>query len=183
MLADRGLAFLGQQQPAQAAGGIGKRRRHRMVAVEPHGALRCVRRGAGRVILALALRWRGKPLGRRIPRRARLKFATRAGGMRGRLSAGPGTIGARTIGSGTTWARTIVPGFRMVAMTGIARLVAAAGTATRFGSVNPCALAPRALARRSRSVTACSAIGPAIGGGTGGPAGTIAMRGFHCPQL
>jgi hypothetical protein len=75
-------------------------------------------------------------------------------------------------------AGTIMPGFPVVAMNCIAGFETAAGAAARFG-----AIPASALPGRPRCVSARPAIGAAIGGRTGGPAGTVAMRRFHYRQL
>jgi hypothetical protein len=83
--------------------------------------------------------------------------------------------GRRAASAGMISAGTIMPGFRVVAMNGITRLVpAATGTATGFGAISAAS-----SSGRPRCMSAGSAMRTAIRGRAGRPAGTVAMRRFH----
>ena len=162
-LADGRLGFLGQQQAAQTTVGIGQRRGHRMVAIQPDRALRRVRRMPRRIGFARPLRGDRQAL--RPPLtlwRTRLEIATLRSATR------------RPVLGLATWTRAVMT---RAIVTGaiMPRLLAT----RRPTPVTSAGIATRPLSRSTRGLSAGSTIGTAIGGWARRSAGTAAMGRFH----
>ncbi len=170
---ERGLRLLGQQEAAQAAGGVGQGGRDGVVAIEPDRAGRGGR-GTGR--RGGTMRATGvQPIAG--GRRGRTVRTVRIGGRAGAVAPGraargerlPAAVVATVPVRGTDLRTGPVAGTRERAVIGTRAAIGAACVGPGAG----CAVRLTERARRVPTVAAGTATGSPTGGPTGGPTGAV----------